>query len=307
MTTIREKLLTEFEIRKTRKQKTAFRAWLKEILEQEGYAVSEETGNFSTNVVAGKTENAKVLLTAHYDTCPVLPVPNFITPRNGLFYILYQILICIPMFVIVFGGEIAVIRLFDAPLWVALATVYGLMFFMLWWIMDGPANKHSANDNTSGVYTLLSIARALPAEQRDKVAFVFFDNEEKGLFGSAAFAGKHKDLKKNTLVLNFDCVGDGDHLHFIPTKGVLKDAETRTLLENAFLGACDKTVTVIKGIYPSDQKNFKRGVGICALKHSKIWGYYMDRIHTAKDTVLEEENIALLRDGAVRLVESLTK
>ena len=67
-----------------------------------------------------------------------------------------------------------------------------------------------------------------------------------------------------------------------------------------------KNVTVIKGIYPSDQKNFKRGVGVCALKHHKIWGYYMDRIHTAKDTVLEEENIAILRDGAVRLVDSLT-
>ena len=306
MTAIREKLLTEFEIRKTKKQKAAFRAWLKETLAQNGYAVSEETGNFSTNVVVGDPDKAKVLFTAHYDTCPVLPFPNFITPRNFLFYILYQFLICIPVFVLAFGSEIAVIRLFDAPIWAAIATVYLVMGFMLWWIMDGPANKHSANDNTSGVYTLLQIAHAIPAEARDKVAFVFFDNEEKGLFGSAAFAGKHKAIRKNTLVLNFDCVGDGDYLHFIPTKAVLKDTETRKLLENAFPGEGEKTVTVIKGIYPSDQKNFKRGVGICALKHSKIWGYYMDRIHTAKDTVLEEENIAILRDGAVRLVDSLT-
>lgn len=307
MTAIREKLLGEFEIRKTKKQKTAFRAWLKGILEQEGYTVSEETGNFSTNVVAGDAEKAKVLLTAHYDTCPVLPFPNFITPRNFLFYILYQFLICIPVFVCAFGGEILVIKLFDAPLWAALATVYIIMGFMLWWIMDGPANKHSANDNTSGVYTLLSIARALPAEERDKVCFVFFDNEEKGLFGSAAFAGKRKAIKKNTLVLNFDCVGDGEHLHFIPTKAVLKDEATRKALETAFLPAGEKTVTVIKGVYPSDQKNFKRGVGVCALKHNKFWGYYMDRIHTAKDTILEEENIAILRDGAVRFVESLNK
>ncbi len=307
MTTIREKLLTEFEIRKTKKQKAAFRAWLKETLEQEGYAVSEETGNFSTNVVAGKAENAKVLLTAHYDTCPVLPFPNFITPRNGLFYILYQILICIPMFVIVFGGEIAVIRLFDAPLWVALATVYGLMGFMLWWIMDGPANKHSANDNTSGVYTLLSIARALPAEQRDKVAFVFFDNEEKGLFGSSAFAGKHKDLKKNALVLNFDCVGDGDFIHFFPTKKALKDTAAMDAIRAAYSAEGEKSVTLMRGIYPSDQKCFAKGIGICALKYHKFWGYYMDRIHTAKDTVLEEENIALLRDGTLRLVDTLIK
>ena len=31
----------------------------------------------------------------------------------------------------------------------------------------------------------------------------------------------------------------------------------------------------------------------------------MDRIHTNKDTVLDEENIALLRDGAVRLVADM--
>ena len=85
---------------------------------------------------------------------------------------------------------------------------------------------------------------------------------------------------------------------------MLKDAETRTLLENAFLGAGDKTVTVIKGIYPSDQKNFKRGVGICALKHSKIWGYYMDRIHTAKDTVLDVNNVSFLRDRLIGLIGS---
>ena len=307
MTTIREKLLGQFEIRKTKKQKTAFRAWLRETLEQEGYAVSEETGNFSTNVVAGDAEKAKVLFTAHYDTCPVLPVPNFITPRNFLFYILYQILICVPIFVLAFGGEIAVIKLFDAPLWVALATVYLIMGFMLWWIMDGPANKHTANDNTSGVYTLLSIARALPAEARDKVSFVFFDNEEKGLFGSAAFAGKHKDSKKNALVLNFDCVGDGDYLHFFPTKKAMKDTASMDAIRAAFLPEGEKTVTLMRGIYPSDQKAFAKGIGICALKYHKVWGYYMDRIHTAKDTVLEEENIAILRNGAVRLVNELTK
>lgn len=307
MTTIKEKLLGEFEIRKTKKQKTAFRAWLKELLEQEGWAVTEETGNLSTNVIAGDPENAEVILTAHYDTCPVLPFPNFITPRNFLFYILYQVLICIPVFVIAFGGEIAVIRLFDAPLWVAIGTVYFLMGFMLWWIMDGPANKHTANDNTSGVLTLIEIARALPAEERSKVAFVFFDNEEKGLFGSAAFAGKHKSVKKNTLTLNFDCVSDGDFLHFFPSKKAMKDTAAMDAIRAAFPAEGEKTVTLMRGIYPSDQKNFAKGVGICALKHSRIWGYYMDRIHTAKDTVLDERNIALLRDGTVRYIRSLTK
>lgn len=306
MTTIKEKLLDEFQIRKSKQQKTAFRAWLRETLEKEGYTVSEEKGNFSTNVVVGDSDKAKVIFTAHYDTCAVLPIPNFITPRNGLIYILYQLILSAIMLTIIFGSEFAIMFLWeDCPMWAALLTVYAAAIFCFWWLMDGPANKHTANDNTSGVLTLLEIARALPAEQRDKAAFIFFDNEEKGLFGSSAFAGKHKKVKKGTLLLNFDCVSDGDFLHFFPTRKVLKDEETMALLRGAFQPAGEKTVTMTKGIYPSDQKNFARGIGICALKHSRLWGYYMDRIHTNRDTVLDEENIALLRDGAVRLVADM--
>ena len=308
MTAIKEKLIDAFQIRKSKKQKTAFRAWLRGILEKEGFAVTEEKGSFSTNVIAGDPEKAKVIFTAHYDTCAVLPIPNFITPRNFLVYLLYQLLFTAVVFAIVFGSEFALLALWeDCPLWVVMALVYAMAIFMFWWLIDGPANKHTANDNTSGVLTLLETALALPKEQRDTAAFIFFDNEEKGLFGSTAFAGKHKKVKKETLLLNFDCVSDGDHLHLFPTKKVMKDENTMSLLRNAFLPDGEKTVTVAKGYYPSDQKAFAKGVGICALNHSKIVGYYMDKIHTSKDTVMDEGNIALLRDGAVRLVDTLSK
>lgn len=306
MSQIKEKLLGEFEVRKTKKQKSAFRAWLRTTLEREGYNVKTERGNFSTNVLAGDVETAKVIFTAHYDTCPVLPFPNFITPRNIFFYLIYQVLICLPVFLLAIGGEVALLLLWeDCPLWAAMATVYALMGFMLWWIMDGPANKHTANDNTSGVLTLLEIACALPAEERNRVAFVFFDNEEKGLFGSSAFAGSHRDVKKNTLVINFDCVSDGDHLHFFPTKNAMRDTAAMDAIRAAFPTVGYKSVTLMRGFYPSDQKCFKKGVGVCALKHHNILGYYMDRIHTKKDTVLDERNIDFLRDGALRLVASL--
>ena len=57
----------------------------------------------------------------------------------------------------------------------------------------------------------------------------------------------------------------------------------------------------------SDQAAFRRGVGVCALKKSKFFGWYMDRIHTRRDTVLDEQNIDLLRAGTVRLVKSVVK
>ena len=41
------------------------------------------------------------------------------------------------------------------------------------------------------------------------------------------------------------------------------------------------------------------------MKKSKLFGWYMDRIHTKRDTVLDEKNIDLLREGTVRLVQWL--
>ena len=70
--------------------------------------------------------------------------------------------------------------------------------------------------------TLVETALTLPEELRQSVCFVWFDNEERGLLGSSAFAGKHKAVKKNALVLNFDCVGAGDSIQFFPSKKVKK-------------------------------------------------------------------------------------
>lgn len=313
MTDVSKKILADFQIRKSKTQKENFRQWLCGELEKAGYAPEVETGRSlikSHNVVVGDPERAEVLYTAHYDTCAVLPFPNFITPRNFLFYLLYQLLILAAVMVAAVIVALVLLlvcdRLFDDP--VATTTVtglvmYGLLIFFVWWMLDGKANRHTANDNTSGVLTLVETALALPEELRDRVCFVFFDNEEKGLFGSSAFARRHKAVRKEKLVVNFDCVSDGDYLQLYPSRAVEKDPAVLEQLERSFQGRGEKEAEVYRGFafYPSDQAQFKMGVGVCALKKKPLLGYYMDRIHTGRDTVLEEENILLLRDGALRL------
>jgi len=309
MTELSKKILADYQVRKTKRQKETFRRWLCAELEGLGYTPREETGNLSTNVVVGDPDSAAVIYTAHYDTCPVLPVPNFITPRNLLWYLLYQLLLVAPMFLLAIGGEIALLLAWESvfgvecPMWLAVGVVYLVMGFFVWAIMFGPANKHTANDNTSGVITLLEIAQALPEALRDRVCLVFFDNEEKGLLGSSAFAAAHGDVKKNTLLVNFDCVSDGDYIQFYPSRALKRDYDTVAALEWAFVPGGKKEVEVVTGFgfYPSDQAQFKRGVGVCALKKSRLFGYYMNYIHTKKDIVLEAENIRLLCAGAVRL------
>jgi len=315
MTNVSRQVLQKFEIRKSKQQKETFRAWLCEQLAAAGYAPQVEKHKSlytSHNVVAGDPDKARVLLTAHYDTCAVLPFPNFITPRSLFWYLAYQLVIVVVFFAIVFavtfGVTFGLMMLTDGevgPGFGALAG-YAVLLFCLWWMFDGKANRHTANDNTSGTVTLLEIALSLPEELRSDVCFVWFDNEERGLLGSAAFAGKHKEAKKGALVLNFDCVGDGDSLQFFPTKKV-KKTEVTDLLRASFLPVGDKSVEVVEGFgfYPSDQAAFRRGVGVCALKKSRVFGWYMDRIHTKRDTVLEETNIDLLRAGTVRLLQTI--
>ena len=309
MTAQSNKIMAEMQVRKSKKQKKNFRAWLCGELEAAGYAPTVEKGFAARNVVVGDPDKAQVLLTAHYDTQPVLPIPNFITPRNLFFFVLYQIAIVLPLFIVIAIVEGVLISFApEAVLWWLMPlTSMGICVFFIWWIMDGKANKHTANDNTSGVLTLLETALALPPEHRERVCFVFFDNEEKGMFGSAAFAKKHKQVKKHTTVLNFDCVSDGDSIQFFPQKKLKKDEDALQRIEAAFLPTGGKDVQVVRSfsMYPSDNANFKRGAGVCALKHKKVIGYYMDRIHTNKDTVLDKANIALLRDGCLRYIAGL--
>lgn len=307
MTGLQQTVWEQFQIRKTKGQKAAFRAFLCEELEKRGYAPRVE-GKRSKNVVVGEPEAAQLLFTAHYDTCAVLPVPNFITPRSMVWYVLYQLLLVVLILALAVAAEVGLLLLWeDCPLWAAMGAMYGVILFCGWWMLAGPANRHTANDNTSGVLTLLELAERLPAELRQSVCLVFFDNEELGLLGSGAFAKAHRAAQRDALVVNFDCVGDGESLQCFPARALKREEETLAALERAFSGGGGKSVEAVRGFgfYPSDQAKFRRGVGVCALKQKPLIGYYMDRIHTGRDTVLMEENLHQLAAGAVRLAEML--
>ena len=182
MTNISREVLQRWEIRKSKKQKEAFRTWLCQQLTEVGYApqVEKHKGLYTShNVVTGDPDKAKVLLTAHYDTCAVLPFPNFITPRNLFWYLVYQLLIVAVFFAVVFAVTFGITFLavtvtenVDLGAVIGMVCGYAVLIFGLWWMMDGKANRHTANDNTSGVVTLLETALHLPQELRGEVCFV---------------------------------------------------------------------------------------------------------------------------------------
>lgn len=303
MTELSQTILREYQIRKTRKQKDRFIALLQEHFPQ----LQIESARFpqSRNLILGDLENAKVLLSAHYDTCAQLPFPNFITPKKPLLSILYSVLIILPAIALIFVFS-TVLGLFVKDFWIAYFITLLMYGVIIWLMIAGPANKQNANDNTSGVITLLEIYNQLSDEAKKHVALAFFDNEEKGVMGSGQFRHQHKKRIKDLLLINFDCVSDGDHFLFGVSKKA--NAKYRVGLARAYTSTDTKHVMLErlnKVYYPSDQAGFPVAVSVAALKYKKFPGYYMDRIHTKKDTVFDESNIAYLTQRTVRFVENL--
>lgn len=297
-------VVKNYPVRKSKKQKRAFRADVTQWLQNLGYPVCEEEGSFhSCNLVIGDPQRARYLVTAHYDTCARLPFPNLITPCNFWTFLLYQIFIFLMLMLpaLAVGGLVGyLLHSFNIGYFLFVVLLWAAIVLML----IGPANSSNVNDNTSGVVTLLEIARSIPELHRKNVCFVLFDLEEAGLIGSASYKKKHKREIPNQLVLNLDCVGEGDDIYFFPTAKLKKSKERLAPLQKLAGGYGKKSIAVrTKGfsIYPSDQSNFPYGVGICALKRG--WaGLYLSRIHTPRDTVLDETNVNILRAALTTLI-----
>ena len=304
MTVLSQRILDDYQVRKTKKQKTAFIALLQEHYPQ----LQIQEGNIikCRNIVIGDPEKADVILTAHYDTCSAMPLPNLITPKQPLLTVLYSLILIIPLFAIMLLVNWGLHRLIDF-FWLNYLLSIALYFGMLSLFVIGPANKHTANDNTSGVITLCELLERLPEDLRNKAAFVFFDHEETGLIGSNAFHKRYKTIMKEKLLINFDCVSDGDYLLLAATKAA--NEVYGKIIADTFVGSENKTVILDrleKVYYPSDHSGFPVALAVAALKKNRFGCYYMDRIHTARDTVFDEANIDLLCNNIQAFLENIS-
>ena len=298
-------ILKLYPIRKTKAQKQAFREDVTSYLKTLGFDPVEEMGSMGArNLVIGNPETAEYLVTSHYDTPARMVLPNLITPCNPVTFILYQVLVVGLLLAAAVAVGVLVGFAFDnaEAAGTGSLVVYWLILIMM---LAGPANPNNANDNTSGVVTVLEIAKSLPESARDKVCFVLFDLEEAGLVGSSSYRKQHKKASENQIVLNLDCVGDGNEIVLFPMKKLKKDAGKMQRLRRICGVWGGKSIAVReKGFsyYPSDQKHFPCGVGIAAFRRSKWAGLYCSRIHTNKDTVLEETNVNILRAAIVSMI-----
>ena len=299
---------TTYPIRRTKEEKKSFQNF---VLEKFPQAKTETTADGKNeNIVIGDPLTAKVVCTAHYDTPMHSLFPNIMIPRNKAVFLLYQFL-PVTISLILSLTPVFVINSFyplsrEQMCLIFLVLYYGLYFLMF----RARKNPNNHNDNTSGVSLVLTLAEKLPANQAEKVAFILFDNEEKGKKGSKAYVKDHKETMEEKFLLNFDCVANGDNILFAYMEKA-ESSEEYALLQKVFATEETEKEGFYTHFYPikatdsnSDHKSFPKGIGCMAYKKSKKGLLYTPYIHTPKDVVAKNENIEFL---AARMQEFLCK
>lgn len=289
---------SRFPIRKSRAQKDAFLAWARGQAAALGYSAKvEELGRASQqrNLVIGNVRQAEMVFTAHYDTPSNMVLPNLMVPRNLPLFWLYQLGVVALLLLISLGAMLGMQAL-SGSVEAATAAFFTVYFGLLLLMILGPANRHNRNDNTSGVAAVFSLMAAMAPSQREKAAFILFDNEEKGKLGSKAYAKEHVQAGYTAVVVNFDCVGTGDHILTVAGKLARKTPQYARLCQALTDGDGFRVhhFPALGSAMNSDHKSFKCGIGVCACRRARGVGFYTPYIHTRRDTQGRSENIDFL-------------
>lgn len=291
---IKNTIISEYGVRFFPKQKKRFREFVKEEIKEYGW----ETEIIKGNIVVGDIEKAEYIYTAHYDTPGKIPLY-----ARGAFRLFGNTsIILAPLLMII------VIILFSALLailayQIGLEDIADIAVKVLYILLIAGLfipNKNNYNDNTSGILTLMNIAYELSIQDidKDKVAFVFFNNEEWGLLGSRDMK-KHWKRNKVSLegkqIINFDCVGNGDTILITHGKD---DKFAKEIQERLQMSTIYNVQRFRYNILPlSDDFRFKDkgAIGIVFCKKAKLGkGVYIPDVHCNKDISLDLNNVEFL-------------
>ena len=300
-----EEINSRFPVRRKDEQKRQFRDYINQKAKKYGYLSKTDNADKNNNIIIGDIEKAEVIFTAHYDTPATAIMPNLMMPLNkGLNYIIkfgyYIILAAIAIVAALliannfFDGNSFFFLLYYALFYVLLMYLTVLCF----------TNKNNYNDNTSGVSCIMSLVSEINS---DKVAFILFDNEEKGLLGSKAHNKKYLDIMKDKLVINLDCIGNGNHFIFVSKEKAMNN-KYYSLLKETFIISEKYNVIFVsdkEGSLNSDNKSFETSIGLSACSKSKKNVYYTGRIHTNKDNFIDLDNINYVTNKMKDFIERI--
>ena len=295
-----QRIARDYPVRRKAQEKENMRAYLIGQLRALGYDARLDNCGRAVNVIAGDPERARIFYAAHYDTGLHELLPPVICPTRPMTYVLYQALTPLAVLLVSFAVSVGITFMLNWPN-LTLPLFMVLLLGALAYLRYGPAEQNNLNDNTSGVAVLLETAEKLTPRYRNDVCFLFLDGGSGNMQGAKGFRGKYPRAKEKPVIC-LDCVGSGDELLILPGKGARWDGDLLDAVNASFENTARKNCyDKVDGLvhYPSDNRAFKQGVAICAVRHVRGFGRIIRP--TGKDNAIDDENLNLLRDGLVRL------
>lgn len=303
MTSVAKKIIDTYMVRFLDKEKQEFINYIVPQLNRIGYDTRIQTTKkgkrVSKNIIAGDIENAHVVFTAHYDTGRKNIFFNRIYPTS---FVRTLIIRLIPVFMALFLFAVA----FKSSGFIAGLVV---LLILLGLIVVGSANipnKNNANCNTSGVITLYEIADRISPVYKDKAAFVFLDNAEQGFLGARAFSKEYSEICERKLIINLDCVGDGNDIAFSYNEETIEKAEEIAgFYKNDYPNKRVGVIMLDTNVFRSDYKAFRQWINVTAFRRSTSGILYLDNTKSEDDKNLDEDNISVICDIMFELVSRL--
>ena len=285
----------------SRYNKTKFLAVIKDKLNDYGYEFKEKKfWRLLTSInLETKNDNPEYIFIAHYDTGTIMPFwMNWLMKLIGINRQLLMIFILvgfIKLFIpFVEGYQPIVGEILSAFIFIPL-----LLIFI--------PNSKNYDDNTSGVITLLKLAKRFKDEGMENAKFIFVDNEELGLFGSAAhkrYLEKNKLISNNCKVISIDWVGGNGKIPLIIQN---TKSEYQEIFKNAIKKEFNECKTVRMLLPASDNFSFKKygAINISFVDKTIIPnGYYIKNIHSYKDKEIDLDRIDRLCNTLVETIEN---
>lgn len=326
MNKVAEVLVSEHGARMTRKHKSMFREFIAELSNSLGYQSKIEDCFLAKNVVVGNPKDAEIVLTAHYDTPPNMPYDFILKQLIGVgtgSVVLSGAGMFFTDNMLKYASPENIDLMMNVSMGFSLVPVVSMLAFtgmgLYSFGLAGGENKRNYDDNTSGVLTLISLMnyyKNLPPEEKKKIAFVFFDNEEKGLVGSLCYRARHafdgamgkRKRVKDQNFINFDCVGVGKRVNLYYTGNKIKPI-VQSVADSFESQAKDSgySLNLKKSNLNSmsDHISFMGTKGnvmiLCDDENDKITNH----IHSKKDTKLILDNIGMISDISVDTINKV--
>lgn len=312
---IAEMVTNKHGARMKRSHKKDFREFISEIATSMGYDAKIEKNLFAHNVVIGNPETAEIVLTAHYDTPPNMPY-HFVKKQVSIFGVALPVALGVGVILTRYAINSQNSDLLEFMLNTLQGSTYlldgvaaaslgiGLYSFGLL----GGENKNNYDDNSSGIIALLTLMnyyRNLPESERNKIAFVMFDNEEKGLIGSLCYTTKHKT--NNQRFLNYDCIGRGNRVNVLYTGKVANEFATDICsgLEPLVSQGFEPRLKRSNMKTMSDHLSFQNTRGnitiLCDEKDAPV----TEHIHSSKDTFISLDTISEIAKSSAETLNNI--